>query len=132
MAYYKMLAVVFAILILSVIVQGRELFSDAFFVVAYTIMGAVLFIGTKYKKNSTTALSMGFILILSVGFLSTFVLVEFFTSVPTVTTFFKLAIAFSLDGCALFFLRYGRNLRKEESLKHGLGQYEFYKEQHPE
>ena len=114
-----MLVVVFVILILSVIVQGRELFSDVFFVITYVIMGFVLFIGTKYERSPRTATAIGLILIFSVGFLSTFVLMEFFTRFPSfdVTIFFKLMIVFSLDACALFFLRYGRQFRKEEEGK---------------
>ena len=117
MGYYKMLVVVFVILILSVIVQGKELFSDVFFVITYVIMGFVLFIGTKYERSPRTATAIGLTLIFSVGFLSTFVLVDFFTSLPTVTTFFKLAIVFSLDACAIFFLRYGKQFKKEEEGK---------------
>ena len=112
-----MLAVVFVILILSVIVQGKELFSDVFFAIAYVVMGLILFIGTKYEKSSGTANAIGLTLIFSVGFLSTFVLVDFFTGLPTVTTFFKLMIVFSLDACAIFFLRYGRQFKKEEEGK---------------
>ena len=119
-----MLVVIFVILILSVIVQGKDLFSDVFFSIAYVIMGLVLFIGTKYKKSSKTSNVIGMVLILSVGFLSTWVLINFFTSVPTVTTFFKMAIVFSLDACALFFLRYGREFKREEEKESRLGTYE--------
>lgn len=119
MGYYRMLAVVFVILILSVVVQGKELFSDAFFAVAYVIMGFVLFIGTKFERSSKTANAIGLLLIFSIGFLSTLVLVEFFTKLPTITTFFKLMIVFSLDACALFFLHYGRQIKKEEGKEEG-------------
>lgn len=112
-----MLIVIFLILILSVIVQGSYLFSDVFFSIAYTIMGLVLVIGTKFKRSSKSAMAIGFLLLFSVGFLSTVVLIELFTTVPEVSTFFKLAIAFSLDACALFFLHYGREYRKEEAAK---------------
>jgi len=128
MSYYKTLGAVFVIMMASVLVQGSELFSDIFFVVAYAIMGLVLVMGMKFENNSRTALSIGFILILSVGFLSTVVLVDFFTSIPTVSVIFKMATALSLDVCALFFLYYGRNLRRLESMKHGLDQYGAYKE----
>jgi len=114
MGYYRMLAVIFVILIFSVIVQGRQLFSDAFFAVAYVVMGLALFIGTKWRSSSTTAIAIGLLLLFSVGFLSTNVLIEFFTKPANANVFFKLAIAFSLDACALFFLRYGREFRKHE------------------
>ncbi|UCC91610.1 MAG: hypothetical protein JSV39_04880 [Candidatus Aenigmatarchaeota archaeon] len=114
MGYYKMLAVVFVILIISVIVQGRELFSDAFFAIAYAVMSLVLFIGTKFKQSPKVADAIGLILIFSVGFLSTMTLIDFTTKPHTVTIFFKLAIVFSLDACAIFFLHYGIQSRKEE------------------
>lgn len=129
MSYYKTLAAVFVIMIASVIVQGENLFSDPFFSVAYAVMGLVLVIGTKFENKSSTALSIGLILILTVGFLSTVALAELFTSGLSIAVFFKLSIAFSLDGCALFFFHYGRKLRELEGMKHGLGQHEAYKEQ---
>ncbi len=114
MGYYRMLAVVFVILILSVIVQGTELFSDAFFAIAYAVMSLVLFIGTKFKESPKVADAIGLILIFTVGFLSTLTLIDFSTKPHTVTILFKLAIVFSLDACAIFFLRYGRKSREEE------------------
>lgn len=123
MGYYKMLFVIFVMLILSVIVQGKELFSDVFFSIAYVIMGLVLFIGTKCKKSSKTSNAIGLILIFSVGFLSTSVLIDFFTELPTVAVFFKIIIVFSLDFCSIFFLRYGRELKKEEEKKRKFGPY---------
>ena len=59
---------------------------------------------------------MGMILLLSIGFLSTQSIIELFTNPPTTTTFFKLAIVFSLDACALFFLSYGRKFKREEEI----------------
>ncbi|MCK5017311.1 MAG: hypothetical protein KAS32_09575 [Candidatus Peribacteraceae bacterium] len=129
MSYYKTLGAVFVIMMASVVVQGSNLFNDIFFVFAYAIMGIVLVLGTKLKDNSTTAFLLGIILILSIGFLSTTVLAEFFTSTPSIPIFFKMTIVFSLDGCALFFLHYGRVLRKLENESHGLGQLQTYKEQ---
>lgn len=129
MSYYKTLGAVFVIMMTSVVVQGSELFSDDFFVAAYAVMGLVLVLGTKLENKSSTAFLLGTILILSIGFLSTTVLVEFFTSVPDVQAFFKLAIVFSLDGCALFFLHYGMLLRRLEEESHGLEQMESYKKQ---
>jgi hypothetical protein len=115
MGYYGMLTVVFVVLIFSIVVQGSTLFSDTFFVIAYAIMAIVLVMGTKYKPSSKPTLAMGMILLLSVGFLSTQSVIELFTN-PTTTTFFKLAIVFSLDACALFFLHYGRKFKKEEEI----------------
>jgi hypothetical protein len=122
MSYYKMLLVIFVILILSVLVQGSELFKDTFFAAAYAIMGLVLFIGTKFEQRPRTAILLGLILIFSVGFLSTHALVEFFSGQPTVTMIFKMAIVFSLDACALYFLNYGRKYWKEETRHKRLGQ----------
>jgi hypothetical protein len=128
MTYYKMLLVVFVVLILSVIVQGTGLFLDPFFTIAYVIMGLVLFIGTRYKPSSGTSFAIGIILILSVGFLSTDVLIRFFTEPVVLGTFFKLAIVFSLDACSLFFLRYGRKMKGEETGEHIIGQYKIGKQ----
>ncbi len=114
MGYYRMLAVIFVILIFSVVVQGQALFSDAFFAIAYAVMALALFIGTKWNSSSTTAIAIGLLLLFSVAFLSTNVLIDFFSKAPTPNVFFKMAIAFSLDACALFFLRYGRDFRKHE------------------
>jgi hypothetical protein len=116
MGYYGMLGVVFAILILSVIVQGEALFSDAFFAIAYAVMAIVLVIGTKSRPGSKPAIAIGLLLIFSVGFLSTNVLIDFFSKPVTPNVFFKLAIAASLDTSALFFLNYGRQMRKEERI----------------
>ncbi len=118
--YYRMLAVIFTVLILSVIVQGRNLFSDPFFAIAYAVMSLVLFIGTKWKESSRVAMAIGLLLIFSIGFLSTDVLVGFFSrpaALSTPDTFFKLAIVFSLDASALFFLRCGVKMRKEEQAR---------------
>jgi hypothetical protein len=123
MGYYRMLAVIFAILMLSVVVQGRNLFSDAFFAIAYAVMSAALFIGTKFRASSTTAIAIGMLLIFSVGFLSTNALIEFFTKVRTPSVFFKLAIVLSLDACALFFLNCGRKFRRQEGKEHRFGPY---------
>lgn len=116
MGYYRMLAVVFVILILSVIVQGKELFSDVFFAVAYVVMAIVLVIGTKSRPGSKPAIAIGMLLLFSVGFLSTNVLIDFFSKPVTPNVFFKLAIVVSLDTSALFFLNYGRQMRKEERI----------------
>jgi len=83
-----MLAVIFVILIMSVIVQGKDLFSDAFFAIAYAVMSVVLFIGTKFGAGSRTAIAIGMLLIFSVAFLSTDVLMEFFTKQQTPAVFF--------------------------------------------
>ncbi|NIO19906.1 MAG: hypothetical protein GTN76_03990 [Candidatus Aenigmarchaeota archaeon] len=128
MGYYRMLLVVFIILILSVVVQGTGLFLDPFFALAYVIMGTVLFIGTKYRPSSGTSFAIGLILILSIGFLSTDVLIRFFTEPVVLETFFKLAIVFSLDACALFFLHYGRRMGAVELRDHRFGQHGIGKE----
>jgi hypothetical protein len=116
MGYYKMLAVIFVILVFSVAVQGQQLFADTFFALAYAVMAFALFIGTKWKSTSRTAIAIGLLLIFSVGFLSTNVLIDFFSKPVTPNVFFKLAIAASLDTSALFFLNYGRQMRKEERI----------------
>jgi hypothetical protein len=123
MGYYKMLAVIFVILISSVIVQGRDLFSDAFFAIAYVVMSVALFIGTKFAPSSKTAMLIGLLLIFSVGFLSTNALIEMFAKPGSPSMFFKLAIVVSLDACALFFFRYGREFKKSEAKDRRLGPY---------
>jgi len=124
MGYYGMLGVVFAVLLLSVVVQGQELFADAFFAIAYAVMGVVLIIGTKFQRSWKTATAIGMLLLFSVGFLSTQTLIELFSGPAAEATFFKLAIVFSLDACALFFLHYGRRFRKEEARGHRYGPYD--------
>ena len=117
MGYYGMLGVVFVILMLSIVVQGRALFSDAFFAIAYVVMAIVLVIGTKSKPGSKPAIAIGMLLLFSVGFLSTQAIIELLSSPPVAATFFKLSIVFSLDACALFFLNYGRKFIREEMLR---------------
>jgi hypothetical protein len=117
MGYYGMLGVVFVIFMLSIIVQGEALFSDAFFAIAYAVMALVLVVGMKFRPSSKPAIAIGMLLLFSVGFLSTQSIIELFTSPPAATTFFKLAIVFSLDACALFFLNYGRKFIREEMLR---------------
>jgi hypothetical protein len=123
MGYYRMLAVLFVMLIFSVVVQGRDLFADVFFAIAYSAMGAALFVGTKWKAGSNTALSIGLMLMFSVAFLSTNLLIDFFSRPVTPGTIFKFSIVISLDVCALFFLRYGRDFRREERKEHRFGPY---------
>jgi hypothetical protein len=124
MGYYGMLAVVFCVLLLSIVVQGRDLFSDAFFAIAYAVMGVVMVIGTKFQRSWKTATAIGMLLLFSVGFLSTQTFIELFSGPPAEATFFKLAIVFSLDACALFFLHYGRRFRKEETRCHRYDPYD--------
>jgi hypothetical protein len=121
--YYKMLAVIFVILIFSVIVQGQQLFAETFFTISYAVMALALFIGTKWKSSSRNAFVIGLLLIFSVGFLSTNMLIEFFARPVTAGVFFKMAIVFSLDASALFFLNYGRKFRKLEGKGHRYGPY---------
>jgi phosphatidylserine synthase len=123
MAYYKLLLVIFIILVISVAIQGKELFRDTFFTVSYVISGFALVAGARYKETSRTSLSIGLILLFSVAFLSTYFLINF-CSKPFESIFlFKIAVIISLDVCAILFLQQGRKLGKEEGKEHRLGIY---------
>ncbi len=112
MAYYRLLLAVLIVLIVSVFVQGENLFTDEFFLVAYLVMALVLFLGTKYRKTTDVVLGIGALMIFSMAILSTWALIEMFAS-PGVPVL-KLAVVLSLDLCAVMFLHEARRMMREE------------------
>lgn len=112
MAYYRLLLAIMVVLVVSVFVQGQNLFKDEFFLIAYVIMALVLFIGTKRRKTPNVVLGIGMIMIFSMGALSTWALIEMFAS-PGIPVL-KLAIVLSMDLCAILFLHEARRMRRDE------------------
>ena len=112
MAYYRLLLAIMVVLVVSVFVQGQNLFKDEFFLIAYVIMALVLFIGTKYRKTPDVVLGIGMIMIFSMGALSTWALIEMFafSGIPVL----KLAMVISMDLCAILFLHEARRMRRDE------------------
>lgn len=121
MAYYRLLLAMFIVLIVSVFVQGENLFRDEFFLVSYVVMALVLFLGTKYRKTPDVVLGIGIIMIFSMGALSTWVLIEMF-ALPGIPIL-KLAIVLSMDLCAVLFLHEARRMRREEGAFGGEGMF---------
>ena len=117
MRYYGFLFLVLACLIASVFVEGSNLFKSDFFLIAYAVMSLVLMIGSRHRETGSVDIVMGLLLLFSVGFLSTQVLVGMMTQSATGTFAFKVAIIVALDFCALGFLRMGRQMRHIEELK---------------
>jgi len=117
MRYYGFLFLVLASLMASVFVEGRNLFSSAFFTVGYASMSAVLLTGSKYHETGNIAILLGLSLIFSVGFLSTETLINIIANKGPALTFFKIAIIVALDYCALGFLRLGKELKHTEELR---------------
>jgi hypothetical protein len=79
MKYYGFLFLVLASLMASVFVEGRNLFGSTFFTVAYFSMSLVLIIGSKRRESGNVDITLGFLLIFSVGFLSTESLITILT-----------------------------------------------------
>ncbi len=121
MEYYKTLFVILLILILSLIVQDGHLFDDNFFVIAYIAMSVILVIGSKYKETYKVDVAIGLILIFSMAFLSTFLLIEMF--VKAELHIFKTAIVFCLDVCAILFLSSARRIYRKLKLGTRFGPY---------
>ena len=113
MGYYKTLTAILVVFLTSVVVQDGYLFQDEFFLVAYLIMAFVLVAGTKYEENYDVDFILGMFLIFSVGFLSTDLLLKFFTGQTNDFVFFKFAVVLCLDVCALNFLHLARERKKE-------------------
>ena len=128
MRYYGYLALVLVTLIASVLVEGRNLFSSAFFTLAYTVMSLVLVIGSKNPESFRVDMLLGLLLIFSVAFMSTEVLTKMLANTASGATLFKLLIVVSLDYCALGFLREGKKMKNIEKLKREdrYGIYEHY------
>ena len=106
-----------ASLIASVFVEGQNLFNSEFFTITYAAMSLVLILGSKYRESGNVDIMLGLLLIFSVGFLSTDILVKIFTNSAMDILVFKIAIIVSLDYCALGFLRLGKDMKHMEGLK---------------
>jgi len=109
--YYGLLLLVLSCLIASVFVEGKDLFSSDFYTTAYGAMALVLVIGSKNQESRRVDNALGLLLIFSVGFLSTRMLVQMMTSTYTGMLAFQVAIVASLDYAAIGFLRLGREIR---------------------
>jgi hypothetical protein len=116
MKYYGHLMLVLACLVASVLVQGENMFSSEFFTVGYIAMALVLIIGSKNKESLQVDTSMGMLLIFSIGFMSTEVLIDMLTNKFMEKLVFKVAIVFSLDYAALGFLRSAVKLKRERQV----------------
>jgi len=111
MKYYGYMALVMVCLLASVFAVGKEIFTSNFFLVAYVPMAAVLVMGSKYQETFYLDFLLGMLLIFSVGFLSTEVMVKVMTGRVTEMVVFQMAVTVALDYCALGFLRLGRQMR---------------------
>ena len=112
MKYYGLLMLVLTCLAASVFVEGRTLFESEFFTVGYAAMALVLVIGSKKKESLRVDIAMGMLMMFSVAFLSTSLIVEMLTGTLTGTLAFKVAILVSLDYAAIGFLRLGRKIKQ--------------------
>lgn len=112
MKYYGLLMLVLTCLVASVFVEGRTLFESEFFTVGYAAMALVLVIGSKKKESLRVDIAMGMLMMFSVAFLSTSLIVEMLTGTLTGTLAFKVAILVSLDYAAIGFLRLGREIKQ--------------------
>ena len=119
MKYYGYLFLVLASLVASVIVQGKNLFSSEFFIVAYMAMAAVLVVGSKYQESYIIDVILGLLLIFSVGFLSTEFLIKMLAGRPVDGAVFRMAVIAALDYCAIGFLRLSRKMKNKVILRDG-------------
>ncbi|UCD03241.1 MAG: hypothetical protein JSV63_01220 [Candidatus Aenigmatarchaeota archaeon] len=111
MKYYGLLLLVLACLVASVLVQGNNLFASEFFTVGYVAMATVIVLGAKHEESMEVDAALGMILIFSIGFMSTEVLIDMLTNKFMERLVFKVGIVFSLDYAALGFLRSAVTLR---------------------
>jgi len=112
MKYYGLLLLVLACFISSVLVEGENLFGSEFFTVAYAAMAFVLITGSKHQETTKVDALLGTLIIFSIGFMSTEVLIDMLTNKFMDMFVFKTAIIVSLDYAALGFLRSAIKLKK--------------------
>ena len=112
MKYHGYLLLVLTTLASSVLIENRNLFSSAFFTVAYITMSIVLVIGTKFRESQRIDILLGLLLMFSVAFLSTETIIYIIQSRIYQISFFKLEVIASLDYCAICFLRSSREFGK--------------------
>ena len=112
MRYYGLLLLVLVCLVASVLVQGENLFSSEFFTIGYIAMAVVIVLGAKYDESTHVDAALGMLLLFSIGFMSTEVLIDMLTNNFMEKLLFKVAIVFSLDFAALGFLRSAVRLKR--------------------
>jgi hypothetical protein len=112
MAYHKLLLVILISLMLSVLVQGENLFGDEFFIVSYAMMSFILIVGMKSEKSYENALGLGFLLLLLAGILSTWIVIDMVKNMPIKDFVFRFAVTVVMNSCSLGFFWEGRKLRK--------------------
>jgi hypothetical protein len=123
MKYYGLLLLVLSCLIGSVVVEGQGLFKSEFFLVAYGTMAVVLFIGSKKKESLQVDVGLGLLLMCSVAFLSTTMIMQMARGVQPTAFPFRLTMLVSLDYAAIGFLRLAREIRVMKRVI-GDGRYE--------
>ncbi len=112
MAYHKLLLVILISLILSVLVQGENLFGDEFFIVSYAMMSFILIVGMKSDKSYENALGLGFLLLILAGILSTWIVVDMVKNIPINDFVFRFAVTVVMNSCSIGFFWEGRKLRQ--------------------
>lgn len=116
MRYYGLLLLVLVCLVVSVLVQGENLFASEFFTVAYIAMGVVIVLGAKHDESLEVDAGLGMILLFAIGFMSTEVLIDMLTNNFMERLLFKVAIVFALDYAALGFLRSAVTLKRNRQV----------------
>jgi hypothetical protein len=122
MKYYGLLMLVLSCLMALVFVEGENLFGSAFFTISYGAMALALVIGSKRKESLEVDIAIGLILIFSVAFLSTSIIIEMLTNTFTGIFAFKIAIIVSIDYAAIGFLRLAKQIRDMQRIV-GEGRY---------
>lgn len=123
MKYYGLLMLVLVSLVAAVLVQGENLFESEFFTVGYVAMGVVIVLGAKHRESRSVDTALGMILLFSIGFMSTEILIDMLTNKFMERLLFKVAIIVALDYAALGFLRSAVRLKREKDVI-GDGRYE--------
>lgn len=123
MKYYGLLMLVLVSLVAAVLVQGENLFKSEFFTVGYVAIGVVIVLGAKHRESMNVDAALGMLLMFSIGFMSTEILIDMLTNKFMERLLFKVAIIVALDYAALGFLRSAVRLKREKDVI-GDGRYE--------
>jgi hypothetical protein len=123
MKYYGLLLLVLVSLVVSALVQGENLFGSEFFTIGYVAMGIVIVLGAKHRESLNVDAALGMLLMFSIGFMSTEILIDMLTNKFMERLLFKIAIIVALDYAALGFLRLAVKLKRDKDLI-GDGRYE--------
>jgi hypothetical protein len=113
MAYHRILLVILVTLILSVVVQGENLFADEFFIVTYAMMSIVIIAGMRSEKSYENAMGLGFLLLALAGILSTWMVIDMVNNMPVNEFIFRFAVTLVMNSCAIGFLWEGKKLKKD-------------------